>query len=75
MSNAAEPNSTVRDIFIIALVIVASFGLLALLWLGMARYEGDPVFEGILALVAVAANIYPVVLIIRLVWLFFRRRQ
>ncbi|HEV2563331.1 MAG TPA: hypothetical protein VGT78_14435 [Rhizomicrobium sp.] len=75
MSNAVEPKSPARDILIIALVMVASFGLLALLWLGMAHYEGDPVFEGILALVAVAANVYAVVVIVRFLLLFFRRRQ
>jgi apolipoprotein N-acyltransferase len=75
VSNAAEPNSVARDILIIALAILASFGLLGLIWLGIDRYEGNAVFEGILALVAVGANVYAVVMVIRLLWLFFRRRQ
>jgi hypothetical protein len=75
MSDAAERSSVTRDIIIIALAILASFGLLGLIWLGIERYEGNYVFEGILALVAVGANVYAVVVIMRFLWLFFRKRQ
>lgn len=75
MSNAAEPSSIGRDIAIIALSIALSVGLVWLIWFVIDRYEGNPVFEGIVVLLVVVANVYAVVTSGRLLWMFFRRRR